>query len=388
MADNCLNDIKSAITNMHKALNSHQRVHPEVTGPAKELAVQSQKLLDLYLSMTDQLKSQIDNYRLLINDTQTDNNEKLQKILDKLESTPANEKPTPYNVVAQNPPKINYKTVLVKPKNNLLNPPQTKEAICNSIPACDIKCNQISINKTNVAFKFSNENSKNKFLKSVSENPDLNTAMEAYEPTPKCPTIKLKNIDYSTNESDIINQLIMQNDMQDLKNHIKLLFTIKKRHYFDAILCVSPHVYDLLFQRTLFIGWSACIAEQTFLLGHCSNCLSFQHRTKDCPNKSSKKCKNCGISFSTTRINNQQSEFITHIKNCSHFNCCHCAEKNLPAEHPALTDLCPLYCNKIKQTWDRTCYDSSTKVKFFNKLSIPNVTNNNPSTQSPSPSTP
>ncbi|KAH9421211.1 hypothetical protein DERP_012784 [Dermatophagoides pteronyssinus] len=284
---------------MNKALNAHQRVHPEVTGPAKELAVQSQKLLDKYLAVTESLKSQIDNYRSLLNDTQTDNNEKLQKVLDKLESIPVNMS-TPYNVVAQNPPKTCYKTVLVKPKNNLLSPPQAKEAICNSIPASDIMCNQISINKTNVAFKFSNENSKNKFLKRVSENTDLNTAIDAYEPTPKCPTIKLKNIDYSTNESDIINQLITQNDLQDLRSHVKLLFTIKKRHYFDAILCVSPHVFELLFQRTLFIGWSACNAEQIFLLGHCSKCLSFQHRTKDCPSQSNKKCKNCGISFSAS----------------------------------------------------------------------------------------
>ncbi|KAH9423559.1 hypothetical protein DERP_003840 [Dermatophagoides pteronyssinus] len=112
---------------MHKALNSHQRVHPEVTGPAKELAVQSQKLLDLYLSMTDQLKSQIDNYRLLINDTQTDNNEKLQKILDKLESTPANEKPTPklYAILSQHATLNATKFQLTKPMLLLSSPTKT-----------------------------------------------------------------------------------------------------------------------------------------------------------------------------------------------------------------------------------------------------------------------
>ncbi|OTF76398.1 hypothetical protein BLA29_002517 [Euroglyphus maynei] len=376
-------NFQKTIDNLQAAVDNHPRVSNSVVAPAKELLPFVRSFIEYHRQTTTRLSTEIDNYKKQISDLNNINELKFQKIIDKLESEPHTIQTTSATT-QNNPQKPNFKTVLVKPKNNLLSPTEVKEAICNTVSTLDIKCNQVSINKTNVAFKFPNESSKNEFINRVSNDPNFNQALEAYEPTPKCPTIVLKNLDYSTNESEIVNQLIIQNDLDDLDNHIKLLFTIKKRYYFDAVLCISPHMFNKLQQRTLYLGWTACNAEETFLLGHCSNCLNFQHRTSTCPNKNNKKCKKCGLSFSTIRRDHQQSEFSTHIKNCANHKCCLCLEKNLPTDHAALSDQCPIYQKKVRFIKDRTCYDGQKEVKFFNRP-LPNTPSNTHTTSPQQP---
>ncbi|XP_027200250.2 uncharacterized protein LOC113794333 [Dermatophagoides pteronyssinus] len=379
-----ITNVNKAIKNLQKVFEDHPRTAANIQLPAKELISLTQNLITHFKATISSLTSEVEGYKSIIDKHLLDKDEKLQTILDKINSNSNNTIPQ-YNTIAQIPPRPINKTVLVKPKNNLLTPPQAKDAICNAIPTGDIKCNQISINKSNVAYKFSCENSKNKFINLIKSNESLNLSLEAYEPTPKCPTIILKNLDYSTNESDIINNLVIQNDLQDFDHHMKLLFTIKKRFYYDAVLCVSPHIYDSLTQRTLFIGWTAVNAQNMFLLGHCSKCLSFQHRTNDCSNHL-KKCKNCSLSFSNARVNNKHSEFSLHIRNCSTLKCCHCQDKNMISDHAALSENCPFYRQKIQFVWEKTCYDPTTKVQFFNKpsnIKTTNAPNNNNTTISP-----
>lgn len=355
-------NFEQSINNMSKTIDENPRVKSCVLTAAQELIKTSKIFLVQNDFIIKNLQNELKSCKEELLSIQNNNNiQNLNQTIPKSAATNSYA-----NTLSKPPKKQSMKTILVKSKDELLKPNQIKEAICNAISSNEICCNQIILNKTNVAFKFPNDSSKSKFLNRIAANQILNQKIEAYTPTPKCPTIIIKNIDYSTPESELLNKIITQNNLSNLAKHIKILYIVKKRFYYNAVLCISPHIFDQIIHKNLYIGWSACPNEETFLLGHCSKCLSFQHKTKECQ-ADTKMCRNCGLSFSTKKtINDNTSEFTQHVKNCTQLKCYHCLEKNLQTNHAALSPECPIFKNKIRQIKEKTCYDETTVVNFKN----------------------
>ena len=381
----------NAINDLEKALTTHNRVLPEVRNPAKNLITASKQYMESLQQEISNVKSQqslnnnfstyLEKIISVINSNNDEKNQTLANIAEmvtKMQSSLNNNATTPtYSAAVTNnkPVQPTMKTILVRSENT--QPKDIKNIICHSINPDNMNCKEILINKTNVAFKFLNVTGMNKFTKELKSN-DSTKIFTAYEPSPKCPTIQIKNIDYSVPQSEFINKLISQNNLTEYKNNIKLLFTIKRKNYYNAIICVSPHLYHKIINSPIVVGWTASHTEEIFLLGHCNKCLSFSHKTRDCQNNT-KCCNKCSSSHSHTPSDNSPSPFLTHIKNCNTIFCKPCAEKNLPSNHSPLSETCPIYIRRVENIQKQTSYDQSIVVKFFTK-NPPQMPNSTPIT--------
>ncbi|XP_075678767.1 uncharacterized protein LOC142645703 [Dermatophagoides pteronyssinus] len=365
------NDIlKGKITEMKLLLMKNSRnanisvTAVELVDAAEQYRIGAETLIK---NLRDQVAFLENHNQLMMNNIVTKLDENIKSTNVKTYKDALSSKPTNQNLI----------TILVKPKQNSnINPSQVKELICNTINPTKFKCVNVQTNKTNVAFKFRDVTNKNKFLNEIQLETKIYNHIEAYEPQPKCPTIIIKNIDYSILESDLIQTLIVQNDNLDLKaENIKILYTIKRKFFYNAVLCVSPHLYNKIHDQTLTHGWTASIVEETFLIGACNRCLSFRHRTKECPLKDKKNCKNCGKCFSTIQTDNSLSEFQIHIKSCKTTICFNCTENNSTTDknHPCQSTECPIYNSKLKQIKESTSYDENKIVKFNPKTQSINI---------------
>lgn len=365
MEESTVKDLELKISITKQAIKQHPRVTNEVMDPALALVRSAEKFLMAHKLYISGLKEQIQLLKQQNDDYKND-------IINKIDSAP---KACDYKEALMKPKKDKNITVIAKPREGSdMNSNQIKELICNTINPSDFKCEKIQINRYNVAYKFSDNNSKDKFLSSIASIPSIGNVTEAYEPRPKCPTIILKNLDYSTLESDLIQQLTEQNPHLNLSaSNFKFLFSIKKKYHYNAILCVSPHVFHKIVDQTITIGWTATLVEETFLISSCNKCLSFKHRSNSCPLEGNKKCRKCGNIFSTFNRNNQQSDFQVHIKSCNTLKCVNCSEDRFFAHnthHHSQSDDCPSYSAKLKFTKNNTCYDEQKDIKFFPRVNV------------------
>ena len=234
--------------------------------------------------------------------------------------------------------------------------------VCNCVDAlvANIRCERIAISKRNVAFSVPDEESKCNLITAIREDGVLNQTVEVFEPKPKCPTIKITNIDDSTAECDLITLLTQQNEfLKDDAKHLRLLFTIKKRSCYDAVLAISPHLHHRLTTAGLvYAGWTASKVEEIFLVNQCGKCFSFEHRARDCPHGHHKSCRNCGGSFSSRSTDGRTSEFAQHIRTCDTMSCVHCCKiPNKPSNHLPNNTSCPQYAAREAALARKTCTD-------------------------------
>ncbi|KAJ6215673.1 hypothetical protein RDWZM_010173 [Blomia tropicalis] len=365
--------LRGHINKLKEAARTHSRVSPSVLEPANDLIKSAEEYIDKTAFQFQQLLDTIQQLK--------EENEFLKNsVIEQLHQISNQNKPS-FSEAVQKPVKVSTKTLLVKAKEgNNITPKELKQVLCNAISPINIKCSEIKINRTNLAYQFFSEKAMENFSNEIKNNPNLQNIITAYEPAPKCPNIILKNIDYSTPETDIIKLIIQQNEDLDIhESNLKVLFTIKKAHYYDAIICVSPNIFHNINNKIISVGWTASQAEETFLIGNCGKCLSFNHRTKDCT-ISGKKCKKCNGIFSTKPNGNQKSDFANHIHNCSQKKCFNCIEsKQKEHNHEALSSECPIYNKRLSSIKNKICYDESKEVQFFQKQNISH-SNMSPST--------
>ncbi|KAJ6221470.1 hypothetical protein RDWZM_000015 [Blomia tropicalis] len=146
----------------------------------------------------------------------------------------------------------------------------------------------------------------------------------------------------------------------------KQTISIKKRFYYDAVIVLSPHLFQRLMsnpETTLCAVWSASQAEEIFLVKKCGNCLCFDHGSRDCPLGHMKACRICSKTFST-KPNGNTSDFKNHIKNCESASCINCNRENLNPNHRPDDPSCPIYKRKTSAMQRITCYDSEKIIKF------------------------
>lgn len=341
--DQLTNKFQNLIVDLEKSISDNNRVKPAVLDPATKVCM-----------AWGQLKIAIDNLT-----TTNDVLARIEKKIDSAKGTPS------YSDAVRKP--VSIKTVIAKSRLPNITPIEVKESICNKLVDKISNCNSVTINSKGVAFNFNGERGKNLLIEAIADDPLLNENIEVYEPRPKCPTIKLCNIDYSVTEHDLIDTLIRNNPiLQDADNSMKLLFSIKKRFYYDAVIVLSPHLFQRLMsnpETTLCAVWSASQAEEIFLVKKCGNCLCFDHGSRDCPLGHMKACRICSKTFST-KPNGNTSDFKNHIKNCESASCINCNRENLNPNHRPDDPSCPIYKRKTSAMQRITCYDSEKIIKF------------------------
>lgn len=279
-----------------------------------------------------------------------------------------------YSNMASRPPVFQKHVVLLKATISNLSPAQLKTMICNSLNPSEFDPVGISVNKTNVAVEVSSAKGAKKLIELVKRHEKLKDTVEAYEPNPRCPNVIIRNIDYSTSDSELIETIINRNNLNFEPTHAKILFTIKRKFSYDAVICFSPHAYNALasLQSPIRTGFTGCMFEETVLTGHCSKCLSLSHRTRECTmNRQNKKCQHCLQEFSTIRNGNNDSPFYSHLRNCgpssSPPKCANCTSHNKHSsnsDHYSLSMECPLFRARHQSVVKLTCYDKTRIVTF------------------------
>ncbi|KAI2807361.1 hypothetical protein RDWZM_009569 [Blomia tropicalis] len=358
-----LEDFQSKINLLEESVNNHRRALPALLKPA-----------DAVVQAWNQVKTILDDIGKPHN-ALSRLEEKIDNLTLSMKNDPKENRVPTYSSIVKKP--AAYKTIIAKAKNPVqdnLNPTRVKEAVCNKLRDKVSNCASVTINGKGVVFNLLNEKSKNDLVEAIQNDCDLNAVIDTYEPKPKCPTIKVPNIDYSVAESELISTLCSRNPiLNDGENNLKLLFTIKKKFYYDAILVISPHLFQKLMNSgdtSICTVWSASSVEETFLIRKCGNCLSFEHTTRDCPCKQEKACRKCGNIFSTsTTNNNEQSDFRKHIARCQHINCVSCSKDNLDSRHCFGDEMCVTYKRKCSALQRITCYDSSKIVTYSSSSS-------------------
>ena len=384
---------------MKKVLENHTRVSKSLTDPMNTFIKNVENFLNyckLEIKKRDDIIEVKDTESKKLKSINTTLHTSLEKVdiiaskidtitskIEKIENnkTVTSNCPT-YSQIASTPPNIKREIVLVKAKVANLTPNKIKEMICNAINPNEVDSLCITVNKTNVVFELQSEGGKRRLIKLINNHEHLKNTLDASEPNPKCPTIILRNIDYSTPESDLISNIIERNNIVANPSHFRILFTIKKKYYYNAVICISPHILHILqsLPNAIITGWTCSHLEETFLTGHCGRCFSFAHRTKDCNlAQSTKRCRNCGDDFSTVSKTNSISPFAEHIRNCTNNPTCknclnHPRYSSVTQHHPDTQD-CPIYQSRLHAIMKQICRDKDTVVLFQpnkNSSTIPN----------------
>lgn len=284
-----------------------------------------------------------------------------EAILTKIESLASTQQPTlSYSDALKKKPKISKQTIIVKAKDGATTPAEIKEKLCLSIDPSDMKCSNVFTTKGNVVFELEDKCSKDKLINKIRSDINLNGRLEAYEPRPKCPTIMIQNIDYSTDEHDLPSVIADKNDLD--VSHFKVLYTIKKKLYYDAVLVISPHLYDQLLMSDSPIirtRWTASQVKETFLVNYCTRCSAFGHGARQCKEKQMKRCR-CGKQFKDVLESGEKvSQFRAHVRSCNELCCHNCSNHSNggPVDHRADSVDCPVYRARQRYVDAHTCRD-------------------------------
>lgn len=372
---------------MKKVARNHPRVSPEVMKPLATFLEFTERFIAFHNDKTTIAQAELESAKISI-DALSSVNSMVQTSMEKIEEkinminniTPTQTKAT-YGSVAGRPPKPNLEriAVLIKAKVANLSPFQIKTMICNSLNPTEFNPLSIIVNRSNVAVEVKNESDAKKLIKLINDHDNLKDSLDSYVPNPRCPNIIVRNVDYTTAEIDLIDTIINRNNLDISANGLRVLYTIKRKFYYDAVICTSPDAFDVLksMEVPILTGWTGSWFEETVLTGHCGRCFSLSHRTKDCAmNPNTKKCHHCLEDFSTSRSGNAQSPFNLHIKNCNSSTstpkCTNCSSHDrhtAVADHYSISPDCPLYRARYQSVVRLTCYDPTRKVSFRSRNS-------------------
>lgn len=388
--------ITQELNKMKRVARDHPRVSPEVMKPLSAFLEMVERFVAFHNDKTTIAQAEIESAKNSIDALSSVNTmvqTSMEKIEEKLMSNVTQPAKETYSNVAgrHSKPKLEKTAVLIKAKVANLSPAQVKTMICNSLNPSEFNPLGMIVSKFNVAVELRKETDAKKLIDLIRGHENLRDSVEAWVPNPRCPNIIVRNVDYTTTETDLIDTIINRNNLDIPANGLKVLYTIKRKFYYDAVICTSPDAFDVLksLDTPILTGWTGSWFEETILTGHCGRCFSLSHRTKDCSmNKDKKKCHHCLNVFSTNRSGNVQSPFNLHIRNCNSSNlapkctnCCSHDRYSNAADHYSISSDCPLYRARYQSVINLTCYDPSKKVSFRSRNSQNNDDNLSPTDQ-------
>ncbi|GBO12314.1 hypothetical protein AVEN_188917-1 [Araneus ventricosus] len=205
-----------------------------------------------------------------------------------------------------------------------------------------------SIKNNGLAIVLQNTQQREDLIKSISDNPALNTKVTSKLPGKRHPSLILYNVPRNLPEEDI--QKTLQ-DATSTDKAFKIRFKFKGREDNSdnwIIETPAPLFHLLKRKRKISVNWNIIHMREFFHIQKCTYCQSYGHVKKDC-HELKPFCGNCTLRHPTDKCRRQEKICI----NCSTFN----RENNTNYEtyHKAHSSACHCYrlqVTKYKKTRD------------------------------------
>lgn len=249
--------------------------------------------------------------------------------------------------------------IVVKPKEKNQDSNATKEFIKTKIDFKNVKADGLrKIRDGGIIIDCDSNADSIKISEMVRSKVGNNYSVEMLEI--KKPRLKIINLHDDMSETEIIDNLKIQNDLPNTAQ-IKLIKNIKRTNNrnpnninYDIVIETDHTTYDkLVNKQAVNIGWSKCkIFRHTHLL-RCYNCCGFSHIAKDCKNK--KACSQCGGEHNRSECESEDLKCTNCTIMCDKF------KLKLNTKHNAFDRKCEIYSKKISQLQNKFGYMSANK---------------------------
>lgn len=187
-------------------------------------------------------------------------------------------------------------------------------------------------------------------------------AFNLSEPKPMKPYLRINDInaiDY-VSDDELIKYIVAQNkDIFKSSADIKLIKSNKhsaKRknntihEWYSAIICVDKRTCDnILYKKSLRIGWSSCRVSLYVNIKRCFKCNGYNHTANNC-NKADHVCPKCSGNHKISECTS------TEIKCCNCLNMNAKSGLNMPFHHFAWSEKCPVFQRKSLSVSNKTNY--------------------------------
>lgn len=129
-------------------------------------------------------------------------------------------------------------------------------------------------------------------------------------PVPRRNRIKIKNVhesEYSEEDDCILNKIINQNELTDLKSDLKVIKKFKViKNKFDILLEFDSDSYmKIKAKEKINIGWSRCYYVEDYSIIRCYKCSKYGHQAKECKGDA-EICPKCAQNHSIKNCNSDQ----------------------------------------------------------------------------------
>lgn len=329
--------------------------------------------LDVLELQTDNLFNLCNSLFLIIeqNSTNAKSNEKLDKILKAIENPTQKapfsslfDKKLPNKAEAIKADQKDIKqTVILSPKDDTNIKPEALEMMLKTqihTHKTNAKIIKINRNRKNVRILCDNIDEANKLTSQLTSDENIFNKANIFISKKRNPSIVIKNIDGSYDDTNLIKDLQNYNDLLSKNNDdYSILFNINKSYGCkDIVLRVSPENYQTIKKMDfkVFIPGQRCNVQNKILFTQCQNCFFFGHKTKEC--KRPTICYTCGL----VKKKNQDGS-VTHTcsgmincVNCDHYNANSKNKDFRNTEHYPNRVGCPHYDINIERIINNTQY--------------------------------
>lgn len=258
-------------------------------------------------------------------------------------------------------------TVIIKPKEGIS--PVMLETKVKSMIRASTSNHRISYVKATrnvVIVKVPKKDKKaNQLIEEINNNSETKVVGNAYSAKPKDPTVVLWGVASDTPIESIPEQICRKNEALDgLKKEIKYMFKVRGRNRageMNLALRVSPKVYSIMTDPKGMANWvlldtQLLPIEHRIFISQCQKCYQYQHKTADCPNKTT--CRDCGKE-------KEKDHQCTGPMCC--INCKKSDRPNVSTDHLPNTTSCPIYCSRVRREDEETDYGPKHNTHTFSQ---------------------
>lgn len=167
----------------------------------------------------------------------------------------------------------------------------------------------------------------------------------------KKPRIKIVRMSEKWESDQLMKNIVLQNNLANNKVSIELKHSWERNGYFSASAEVDSVTFkEIMALGKLNIGWDRCPVYEDIDLRQCYNCAGFNHKAKDCNNKTS--CSRCAGNHNLTKCPSDQLSCINCLMTNKSLNL------KLSTNHAASDKTCPVYLRKLGVLKSKIKYDS------------------------------
>lgn len=176
---------------------------------------------------------------------------------------------------------------------------------------------------------------------------------EAYITKPLQPKIKILGVDRQYGESELFEELMMQNHfITEEDNRIKIQYSAqsKKTNKWIITIEVKGNTFRKIMNAgEINVGWTSCKVVEDLYIKQCFSCYGFGHKRQEC--KRNPICPHC-----TGEHEGRNCKETTHLcTNCDYVNKKY--NGNLESSHSATSDNCQLLRRRKQKCREQTSYD-------------------------------